>query len=490
MIRKLLIILLIISSLIFSSSVWGDSVSTLLEEGIYAEETKGDLDEAISIYKKIIDENEGNRINIAKAYYRLGTCYLKTGDEEKAIETFKKILNRFPKLAEVVKDAKIQLSKLGALDDGNKPLEIGPVPWEAGETCWYSIKSPPTMSHVRMIVSVKSVIMNSNDLWRFENYLVIPQENQSQLKRVDVLKKDFRPFSGLAKGAWGKIKVTYGKDHIQMDIDSQDTKDKKEIPNSQIVYDNEQVIYLFRRLPIQENYSSIISLFNPQTGSVLEVKVRTTGLETVEVPAGTFKCYGVELELGPAMKQKLWFSADNKRYLVKIDAGSIMEIEKIEQVSNDEPEVFNDSEFGISMSAPAGWHIVKSPITDRFKMIAVVMPPEMNAWFPFLITEHGGAIKPESLRGVSESEVSALKQIFKNYSVDPVSWKADLIGGLHSISYCAEFDVKDKEMVECRAYILGKSLMYVFVLRTEKEVFENSKNEFLSVIQSFNVRDK
>ena len=167
-----------------------------------------------------------------------------------------------------------------------------------------------------------------------------------------------------------------------------------------------------------------------------------------------------------------------------------MELEKIEQVSKDEPEVFKDSEFGVSMSAPAGWHIIKSPIPAPYKMVAVVMPPEMNAWFPFLITDHRGMIKPESLRGVFESEVSALKQIFKNYSVDTESWKADLIGGLHSISYCAEFDVKDKKMVECRAYILGKSLMYVFVLRTEKEVFENSKNEFLSVIQSFNVRDK
>ena len=43
----------------FTSSVFSANVSTLLEKGIYAEETKGDLDEAISIYQKIVDKNTG-----------------------------------------------------------------------------------------------------------------------------------------------------------------------------------------------------------------------------------------------------------------------------------------------------------------------------------------------------------------------------------------------------------------------------------------------
>lgn len=492
--RKLYLIFLMVALSAFSSMARGDNVTNLLEEGIYAEDTKGDLDEAISIYKKIIDENEGNRINIAKAYYRLGTCYLKTGDEAKAIEMFKKLLNSFPEQADIVNDAKNQLSKLGAMDvDEDKSLEIGPTPWESGETCWYGFKSPPTMSHVRMIMSVKSVVINGNDLWRIEDYIVIPTENQSQLKRVDVLKKDFKPFSGLAKGAWGNIKVTYGKDHIQMDIESPDTKDKKEIPNRQIVYDNEQVSYLLRRLPIEKKYSSTISILNPQTGSVMKVKIRTMGLETVEVPAGKYECYGVELDLGPAMKQKWWFSADPIKYLVKMDAGAqgILELEKIVHSLADEPELFNDSEFGVSMSAPAGWHIVKSPIiTAPFKMIAVVASPEMNAWFPFLISEHGGTIKPDSLRAVAESEVSQMKQILSDYSIDPNSWKAGIISRMQSLSCSAYFSDKNKKMIDYRTYILGQSCLYLFIIRTEKEVFENNKQVYHSIIQSLKVDDK
>ncbi len=489
--RKLYLTLLIVALLAFSSSIWGDTVSTLLEEGIYAEETKGDLDEAIAIYKKIIDENEGNLSNIAKVYYRLGTCYLKTGDDAKAIEMFKQLMTRFPEQVEIVNDAKNQLSKLETLDDGDRPLEIGPAPWEAGETCWYDMKTPANMSLGKMIMSIKSVAINGNDMWRIENYLVIAGENQSQLSRVDVLKNDFMPVSGIVKGLPGNFKVTYQKDHIQLNIDSPDTKGKKEVSINNIIYDNAQVPHLLRRLLIKENYSSTLSIFNPQTGSVMKAGLRTTGLETVEVPAGTFKCYCDELKIDSKTKVKLWYSADENKYLVKMETPQAsMELEKIAHVSAEQSEVFNDSEFGISMSAPEGWHIVKSPISAQFKMLVVLLPPEINAWFPFIVTEHSGMIKPDSLRGVAESEVSQLKLTFKNFSVDPASWKAGVIGGLPSISFSADFDDKDKKMVDCRTYILGKSYLYFFLIRTEKEVFENNKQEYFSIIQSLRVDDK
>jgi hypothetical protein len=497
MARKFFVILWLISILVFSSSVWGENVSTLLEEGIYAEETKGDMDEAMTIYKKIIDENVGNSANIAEAYYRLGTCYLKTGDDAKAIDMFKKLLTGFREHEEIASDARDQLVKLNALDEEDQivtPLELGPVPWETGETCWYTFGTPAIKSLGKGILSVKDVTINGNDLWRIEYYVVIPGEGASTFNRVDVFKKDFKPFTGSSKGASGNFKVKFEKDHIQLDTDSPGTKDTKEIPINNVVYDNNQFFYLFRRLPLNESYSASFSIFLPQTEKIMKVELRTTSIETVKVPAGTFECYCVELVMDSNIKVKQWISTDDKRYLVKYDAGAKgdMELEKIEQVSKDEPEVLNDSEFGISMSAPAGWHMVKSPIkSDPYKMIVVVVPPESNAWFPFLIIPHG-MINPDSnsLRGLVDSGVGVCKQVMKNYSVDFESWKADFISGLHSISYRADFDGKDKKMVEYRTYIVDKSFLYLFVIRTEKEFFENSEKEFLSVIQSFNVRDK
>lgn len=430
--RKLFVILWLISILAFSSSVWAETVSTLLEKGIYAEETKGDLKEAISIYQKIIKDNNSNRINIAKVYYRLGSCYLKTGDNTKAIEIFKELMARFPEQGEMASEARAQLVKLNALNI-NKPLKLGPVPWKAGETCWYNLGTPVIKSLGNMILSIRN--------------------------------------------------VTYEKDHIQVDIDSQDTKNTKEIPINNIVYDYNQLNYLLRRLPIAEGYSTTFSVFNPQTGNVTKAELRTTGLETVKVPAGTFECYHVELELDSKIKIKEWYSADDKKYLVKGEApqGTI-ELEKVVQVSRDEPEVFNDSKFGISMSAPAGWHIFKSSITaPPFKMSLQIVSPELKAAEGFVVVPY----PLDTLSHLRATTIPELKQIFKNFTPRPESWVHGEIDGLPSLTYIADYDKEGKKMAEYRTYILNKQQLGSFCLRTDKKTFDEIKTDIDSIVQSF-----
>jgi tetratricopeptide (TPR) repeat protein len=82
--------------------VWAESASVLLEKGIYAEETAGNLDEAIKIYKQIVDDANANRNNIAEAYYRLGKCYLKKGQEQKAVAVFEEMIASFPEQKEII----------------------------------------------------------------------------------------------------------------------------------------------------------------------------------------------------------------------------------------------------------------------------------------------------------------------------------------------------------------------------------------------------
>jgi hypothetical protein len=485
--RKLLMILWLISTLVFSSSVWGEDVLTLLEEGIYAEETKGDLDEAMTIYQKIIDENAGDSANIAEAYYRLGTCYLKTGDDTKAIEMFKELLTGYREHEEIASDARAQLVKLNALDEEDQtitPLELGPVPWEAGETCWYNFGTPVIENLGKMILSIKDVTINGNDLWRMEDYVIIPGEGQSQFYRIDVLKKDFKPFSSILKGILSS-KVKYGKDHIQLDIDSLGTKDTREIPINTFVYDSNQVEYLIRLLPLNESYGTSLSIFNPAIGNIMKVEVRTTGIETVKVPAGTFECYCVELVMD-SVKVKQWISTDDKRYLVKYDVGAqaVMELEKIEQVSKDEPEVFNDSESGISMSAPEGWHFMRSAITASDKLLVNIQSPEINASSYFFIYPHSGAYKTP--QDYPKATMGILKQHFKNYTPRPESWVYGEIDGLPSSTYISDYDKEDKKMVEYRTDILNKQVGYVFIIRLEKEAFdEKIKTDFESIAQSF-----
>jgi carboxyl-terminal processing protease len=72
------------------------SPAELLEEGIYLEETKGDLKAAGEVYRKILDDSAANRSLIAQAHLRLGLCELKLGNKPQAISALERLTQEFP----------------------------------------------------------------------------------------------------------------------------------------------------------------------------------------------------------------------------------------------------------------------------------------------------------------------------------------------------------------------------------------------------------
>lgn len=89
------------------------TMSDMLEKGIFTEETVGDLDAAIKIYEQIVVEATKNRSYAAQAQYRVGMCYLKKGRKQEAVTAFRKLIDQFPKQKELVAQAHTRLSALG-----------------------------------------------------------------------------------------------------------------------------------------------------------------------------------------------------------------------------------------------------------------------------------------------------------------------------------------------------------------------------------------
>lgn len=87
-----------------------ESISVLLEKAVYAEETKGDVDEAIQLYKQIVETEKADRPYAAQAMYRLGECYLKQNKPTEAAAAFQALIQRFPGQKEWVEKAKKKLS--------------------------------------------------------------------------------------------------------------------------------------------------------------------------------------------------------------------------------------------------------------------------------------------------------------------------------------------------------------------------------------------
>jgi hypothetical protein len=96
-------------------TVRAESASTLLEKGVYYEETAGDLDAAIQTYKKVVEDAQANRHAVAEAFYRLGVCQMKKKQDAEATEAFRKVVSLYSDQKELAAQAKGKLGELGVL---------------------------------------------------------------------------------------------------------------------------------------------------------------------------------------------------------------------------------------------------------------------------------------------------------------------------------------------------------------------------------------
>src|SRR5436190_1438194 len=116
----------ILSCLPYQAS--GASASELLEKGIYQEETKGDLDVAITIYQQLLGEAKNAQALAAQAQFRLGQCYAKKNRPVDAIAAFERVVRDYPDQKEIVAKAREHLPA---------DLALQPVPWQDGERLQY-----------------------------------------------------------------------------------------------------------------------------------------------------------------------------------------------------------------------------------------------------------------------------------------------------------------------------------------------------------------
>jgi Tol biopolymer transport system component len=116
--RQLMLTAVIIGSVLTTATA-AESFSVLLQKGIFAEETGGNLDAAIKIYQQITTEGATNHSVVAQAQYRLGVCYQKKGNKEQAISILNDLLKQFPAEAALGQKARELLAGLGQTPSSN-----------------------------------------------------------------------------------------------------------------------------------------------------------------------------------------------------------------------------------------------------------------------------------------------------------------------------------------------------------------------------------
>jgi Tol biopolymer transport system component len=83
----------------------------MFQEALFLEEAEGDLEKAIELYQKILDQFPEERQVAVKAQLHIGLCYEKLGLKE-AREAFEKVIANFPDQEEEVKIARQKLARL------------------------------------------------------------------------------------------------------------------------------------------------------------------------------------------------------------------------------------------------------------------------------------------------------------------------------------------------------------------------------------------
>jgi len=88
------------------------SANQLYQSGIYKEDVEGQLEEAITIYQQIIEKFPNDGPISAKAWFHIGLCHEKLGNQE-AQKAYQQVLSNYADQKEIASQARARLAALG-----------------------------------------------------------------------------------------------------------------------------------------------------------------------------------------------------------------------------------------------------------------------------------------------------------------------------------------------------------------------------------------
>jgi len=471
--------LAVILSLSLVNAAWAQAASELLEKGIYAEETQGDLAAAIRIYERISGTADAERATVAQALLRLGMCYLKSGRKAEATSTFQKLAKEFP-------DQKAIVAKIPAQATA---LALAPAPWPAEETLVFRAKLPGSPQGGVMVFRVQGADVAGRSAYRLETY-----RPGGLYTQVHVDADSFQPIDGKVdmQSVGIRTRSVYSPTGVEMTRWEKEEPKKQQISFSRAVYDNEEVVQLIRRLPLADGYSAPISVVGIGAAVVVEVKLEVTGRETVTVPAGTYDAYkvnlGIYMDGRHVQDQKLWYSADDHRYPVKMENVLTLELTEVIDGPRSGNVTLQDAASGVSLSAPAGWLLVNAGGAAG-QLHAHVLAPEMTvngAFHRAPLSKHETA---KTAQQMAEEHVEWGQQKFKVYAVRGAAETFE-VNGLPATKLTADYThpVTGRGMVEHRVFVADQGQRVTLDFDVEKERWDSVKPALDEIVRSLRLR--
>jgi tetratricopeptide (TPR) repeat protein len=342
-------------------NVQAASLSELLEQGVYSEETKGDLDAALKAYQQVVADAKAGEALAAQAQYRLGAVYYKQKNYAQATAAFEKLVKDYPDQKDLVTRANEYLA--GA-------VALLPAPWGDAEVLHLDLKFSSGFKAGSATYAVEAAERDGRKIWRVSSQMNVGVQ---QASRVDVEANSFQPIhSRWRHTLLGDAVGNYSPG--QVEVRWQGQSEPKTVALNGVHYDNEEVIQFVRRLPLATDYSTTIRILSTLGGaSIIPIQFTVVKVENVEVPAGTFECFRINLSL---VNQTFWYSTDEHHYLVKFEGGGVnAELRKIETDAANDFFKQGDAIFDFPLANKAGGGVptvepaTSQPLQNQAKLL-------------------------------------------------------------------------------------------------------------------------
>jgi hypothetical protein len=192
-------------------------------------------------------------------------------------------------------------------------------PWADGESASYDVLSASSQK----IGTSESGLTLDTGAWVLSWSDKIGELDQSWKLRMDA--QTLKPLSEektihtAATDATISTTYTGSKLDIKAIVKGETQSASMNVPDNAI--DNDQLLVVLRALPFAQGYEAKYAIIVAQNALNVPVTIRVKAKESVEVPAGKFEAWRVELDFGQG-QQSLWYQVDSPHRLVQYDNGA------------------------------------------------------------------------------------------------------------------------------------------------------------------------
>ncbi len=456
----------------FGASALADTASELLERGLYAEETKGDIDGAIQFYQQALEQAKAAQSSGAQAQFHLGVCLLKKNQRVEAHAAFEKLVKDYP-------DQKDLIARAHQLLPGG-PIFLPP-PWEDGELMLLEVKLASGFKVGVSAYLANLIDYNGAKAWRVGSRSAIGAQGLSQ---VETEPETFAPFhSHWQHDLLGDVEAVYKDGQVEFTTAGKPGTQKLEV--NRTVYDNEEVIPGMRRLPLAPGYKTSMAIVSSLGGRVvIPLDIEVTGTETVQVPAGKFDCYKTELSI----HQTFWYSTNASHLLVKFEVGgAVAELAEVRQRKPGERLNYNQAGAGVSFATPPDWLYYLPEGDNEFKVHVMLLDTETTAYANVNVRALD-SLKPEvsaSARAFAENRAAELTKMAKDFRLRPEGFLDRSLNGRAAVTFIGDYLEGNRKMVVQAALTISDANAGAVFVFCQEAQFERAKPAFDALLSSF-----